>query len=69
MADDEMYPVVIRDNLTIQLKWYYLEKKIFFSQFFAKFLKSRFNFQHFGKKDDPHSFCISEIMYCENVLR
>ena len=25
------------------------------SQFFLEFLKFRFNFEHFRKKDDPHS--------------
>ena len=32
-----------------------------FSNFFAAFLKSRLNFQHFLKKDDPHCWYISEI--------
>ena len=44
-------------------------KKKDFSQFFAAFLKSKFNFEHFGKKDDPHSFCISEITDSENVVK
>ena len=26
-----------------------------FSEFFAAFLKSSLNFEHFHKKDDPHS--------------
>ena len=41
----------------------------FFSQFLAAFLKSRLNFEHFEKKDDPHSFCISEITDSENVVK
>ena len=32
-----------------------------FSQFFSPFLESALNFEHFQKKDDPHSLCISEI--------
>ena len=40
-----------------------------FSQFLAPFLKSRLNFKHFEKKDDPHSFCIFEIRDSENVIR
>ena len=32
-----------------------------FSQFFAAFLKSSLNFEQFDRKDDPDSFCISEI--------
>ena len=40
-----------------------------FSPFFAAFLKSRLNFKHFEKKDDPHCFCISEIRDSENVVK
>ena len=41
-----------------------------FSQFFAAFLKSRLNFEHFEKKkDDPGSFGISEITDSEDVVR
>ena len=32
-----------------------------FSEFFSPFFESALNFQHFQKKDDPHSLCISEI--------
>ena len=32
-----------------------------FSEFFSSFLKSSLNLEHFQKKDDPHSCCISEI--------
>ena len=40
-----------------------------FSQYFATFLKSALNFEYFEKKDDLHSFCISEITDSENVVR
>ena len=33
-----------------------------FSQLFIAFLKFLFNFEHFQKKDEPHSLCISEII-------
>ena len=32
-----------------------------FSQFFSPFYESALNFEHFQKKDYPHSLCISEI--------
>ena len=64
----EKYPVFNRDNLTIAIQMILSQKKIF-SAFFALFFKSRLNFEHFEKKDDPHSFCISEITDCENVVR
>ena len=38
------------------------QKQKTFSQFFSQFLKSTLNFEHFQKKDDTHSRCISEIM-------
>ena len=45
------------------------QKQITFSQFFAAFLKSIWNFERFEKKDDPHRFCISEITDSENVVK
>ena len=43
-----------------------LSKKLkTFSQFFFPFLKSSSNFEHFEKKDDIHSQCISEIIDCQ----
>ena len=37
------------------------EKQKTFSQFFAALSKSRLNFKDFERKDNPHSFCSSEI--------
>ena len=37
------------------------EKQNIFSKFFSAFFESALNFEHFKKKDDPHSLCISEI--------
>ena len=45
------------------------QKQKTFSQFFAAFSKSRFNFDHSEKKDDPHTFFISEITESENMVR
>ena len=39
------------------------QKQKTFSTFFAEFLKSKFNFEHFEKKGDPDIFYISEITY------
>ena len=44
------------------------QKRKAFSQFFAAFLRSSLIFKHFGRKDDPQSFCISEIMDSENMV-
>ena len=45
------------------------KKQKTFYQFFTGFLKSRLNFEHFVRKDYPHSFCISEMTDPENVVR
>ena len=59
LAADGKYLVLNRDNLTTQIC----------SRIFSAFLKSMLNFKNFEKKDDPHRFCISQIMESENVVR
>ena len=40
-----------------------LSKKLkVFSEIITEFLKSSFNFDHFEKKDESHSLCISKII-------
>ena len=69
LAADEMYPLLKRDNLTIPIQMQLSLKEKAFSQFFSAFSKSIWNFEQFGKKDDPYAFCISEITDCEKVVR
>ena len=69
LAADERYPVLIRDNLKIPIQMQILQKKKTFFNFFGAFLISRLNFEHFGKKDEPHRCCISEIKDSENLVR
>ena len=38
------------------------KKLMIFAQFSTDFLQSAFNFEHFGKKDDPQSSCSSEVI-------
>ena len=45
---------------------FYLKPKIF-SGFFVSFLESTSNFKIFEKKDDRHSYFISEITDCERL--
>ena len=64
-ADDKHY-LLNRDNLMqpIQTPLSPNQKTFsafFFFFFFFAFLKRLLNFKHFSKKDDPHSYCISEI--------
>ena len=69
LAADEKYPVLNTDNLTIPIHMQLSQKQKTFSWFIAAFLKSRLNFEHFEKKDDTQSFCISEFADSENVVR
>ena len=68
LAANEKYPLLNRDNLTIPIQMHLSEKRITIPQFLAVFLKSILNLEHFEKKDDPHSFCISDITDSENVV-
>ena len=42
------------------------KKRKQFFDFFSVFFKSRSNFEHFEKRDDPQSLCISEVTDYEN---
>ena len=41
------------------------QKQKTFPRFFSAFSKSKLKFEHFQKKDDPHSVFISEATACE----
>ena len=62
LAADEKYPVLNRDNITIPFQMLLSHKQKTFCEFFGKFFKSSWNFEHFEKKDDPHRFCNFEIV-------
>ena len=50
-----------KDKLSQPIQMQLSQKQKDFSQFLASFSKSRLNFQHFQKQDDPHRWCISDI--------
>ena len=62
LTANHMYPLCNRENLpqSIQMQLYKKQKTL--SQLFAIFMKSTSNLEHFVKKYDPRSFCVSEIM-------
>ena len=68
LANDEKNPVLNRQNLTIPIQTKLSEKQKTFSWSFSAFLKSSRNFERLEKKDDPHSFCNSDIRDSENVV-
>ena len=55
-----------RDNLMQPIHTQLSQKLKTSSQFFRAFPKSGLNFEHFEKKDDPHSLFISEATTCKN---
>ena len=61
LTDDGKYSLVYRDNLTQEIQILLSEKPKTFSQLSCKILKPKLNFEHFEKKDDPHSRCSSQI--------
>ena len=65
LTDDEKYSLLYRDNFTQPIEMVVSQKRKLFSQFFSAFLKSILNFEHFQKKDDPHSRCSSQITVSE----
>ena len=56
---DDKYSLLNRDNLTQPIQILLTQKQKTFSRSFTAFLKSRLNFEHFQKKDHPHSRCTS----------
>ena len=65
----DMPNVTITVNITIPVQMLLSIKQKKISKLFAAILKSALNFEHFENKDDPDSFCISEITDSENVVR
>ena len=61
MASDEKYPALNRDNLMIPIQMQTSQKQKHFSAFFAEFLKSKFNFEHFEKKVTLTSFVFPKL--------
>ena len=65
LTTDDKYSLLNRDNLRQPIRTLLSVKQKAFSQFFLDFSKSTLNFEHFQKKDDPHSRFISEITHSE----
>ena len=57
IVDDKHY-LLNSYNLTQPINIQLSQKQKIFSEFFFAFSKSRLNFKHLLKKDDPHSWCI-----------
>ena len=67
LTDYEKYSLLYRDNLTQPIQILFSQKRKTFSPFLSAFLKSTLNFEHFQKKDDPHSLIISQMTVSEKA--
>ena len=67
LTANDKYPVRDCVNLLSPIQMQLSLKPTIFSHFFVPFLESTSNFKHFEKKDDSHSYFISEITHCERV--
>ena len=61
LTADDKYSLLNRNNLLQLLEIELSQKWKIFFELFCTFSKSRFNFEHFWRKDDPHSRCIFEL--------
>ena len=65
LTADDNHPGQDFRNLWSSMQMEFYLKQIIFSDFFVSFLESTSNFKHFEKKDDRHTYFISEITECE----
>ena len=61
LTDDEKYSLLQRENLTQPIQMLLCQKPKAFSKLSSEILKPTLNFEHFQKKDHPHSRCSSQI--------
>ena len=61
LTAEEKYSLLNRDNLKQPIHMQLSQKEKTCSEFVSQFLKSRLSFECFPRKDEPHSWCISEI--------
>ena len=69
LTDDDKYSLLYRDNLTQQIQIQLSQKQKTFSEFFAEFLKSTLNFEHFEKKMTLIADVFPKLPSPKNVIR
>ena len=68
MTADYKYSLLKWDNLRQPIQMQLSQKEKTISEFKSAFSKSIIKFEHFQKKDDPQSRCISQITDSETWL-
>ena len=61
LTADDKYSLLNIDNSRQPNQMQLSQKQKTFSQIYSLFLKSTLDFEHFQRKDDPPTWCISEI--------
>ena len=67
LTANDNYPVQDCENLSSPIQMSLSLERNFFSDLFVPFLESTSNFKHFEKKDDRHTYFLSEITECERL--
>ena len=65
LTANDNYPVEDSGNLSFPIQMQLSLKPKNFSNFVDPFLESTSNFKHFERKDDRHTYFISEITECD----
>ena len=65
LTDDDKYSLLYRDNLPQQIQILLSQKPKTFSRLSSEIFIPTLNFEHFQKKDHPHSRIISKITVSE----
>ena len=69
LTDDGKYPVKDCENLPLPIQMESFEKRKTFSEFFAPFLESTWNFKHFDKRDDHYSYVFLKLQAVKLSVR
>ena len=67
LTANDNYRVQDCENLPSPIQMSLSLERNFFPDLFVPFLESTSNFKHFEKKDDRHTYFLSEITECERL--
>ena len=67
LTANDNYPVHDCENLSSPIQMHLSFERKFFSDLFVPFLESTSNFKHFEKKDDRHTYFLSDITECQRL--
>ena len=62
LTANDKYSLKSKEEWLEKFQMHFSQKQNIFTEFFLAFFDSALNFEHFQRKDDPHSLCISKII-------